>query len=411
MLYIYTEMALQETEQTTFIDPVKNPSLVTRRRVLSFITALGSTTLLSACGINVPFLPNPGVCATDSRQNRPVDISALLNSPEPVLLTPANTNTVLRSSLRSVALAGLAGGDKGFWIGYNDQIPNEGSVGFLNLSGQPNIENCGPTGSERIRGRVNAIGEHQNLGVFAAADRFEQTDRFGVYRFDLSNKKWAQYLPKDGLPADQTYGLDLSGKTALVATWGGVAQWKDGSFFPRDDLMPEGIRKPTHAILAADQYTYVGLLQGGLYIVDGNNPKNNFLITHETHQSDLASNNIRALAKTPDSKVWIGGDPGLSSYDPKTNSFTREPSLDSVRVLGISADSLGRPWVASDQGLLYKVDNRGHWLRYPENGDYDLNFNGLAIAPRGYFAGIPALKDYEIIAGATIGLFLGKVPA
>lgn len=350
--------------------------------------------------------PVPPICSTPPGQGfRGFDVEKLLAQANPVLLTPDNTNSAVSAdSVRSVALtAGKTENDRGFWIGYGARRDN--AVAFLHLGKDQGLENCGPVGSERIRGRINAIAQHPTSGlVIAAADRFEQTDEFGVYMLDPKQKdvRWTQHLPADGLTADQCYDIAFDDEeNILVATWSGISQWNRNRWMPRDDLMPNpGIKRmPTHAILVTKDDYWLGFIHEGIFRVNRKNPSDRQLFTTE-NTSGLDTNNIRDLQLAPDGKIWVTGDPGVSHFDPQTG-WQKEILPDPrtyKEATAVRFDSRGRPWLATDKGTLFKDGN--DWLTYSSIKAFD-----IAFAPAG-FAGN---KEELVIAATQSGLLLGKV--
>jgi diguanylate cyclase (GGDEF)-like protein len=69
-------------------------------------------------------------------------------------------------------------------------------------------------------------------------------------------------------------------------------------------------------------------------------------------RTTLGGNYVRSLLVARDGRLWVGTfSGGLSMFDPRTETFTRFPSIPYDRVEGLAEDREGRIWVATTAGL------------------------------------------------------------
>jgi signal transduction histidine kinase len=96
-----------------------------------------------------------------------------------------------------------------------------------------------------------------------------------------------------------------------------------------------------------------------------------FEVRHFDGTDGLPAETINALAQTPDGYLWIGTYRGLARFDGHrmaTFDRTTEPELPSERVIGLHVDKLGRLWVATEPGIVYRMtDGRFVVVRDPGN--------------------------------------------
>jgi ligand-binding sensor domain-containing protein len=97
----------------------------------------------------------------------------------------------------------------------------------------------------------------------------------------------------------------------------------------------------------------------GLTVVDKNNNSYEFVIPRNDEEMDLSQNLVRSIFQDSEGIFWIGfRNKGLSRYDPIKKTFRhfesnpRNPrTLPDNYVTAIKEDSLGRIWIATENGL------------------------------------------------------------
>jgi len=146
-----------------------------------------------------------------------------------------------------------------------------------------------------------------------------------------------------------------------VGTQGGLARY-DGYHFRK--YLPD----PNDSTALPDGYVRALLADanGGLWIGSSSNGLVHFDASSErfhTWQRDPAGRTgprsavVDALAYTGDGDLWVGGDQGLSRFDPRTNAFVPVPltAADSQpRIWAILVDRAGSVWVGAQSGLFVR---------------------------------------------------------
>lgn len=107
--------------------------------------------------------------------------------------------------------------------------------------------------------------------------------------------------------------------------------------------------------------------------------------TRRLHEADaLLSSDVRALARGPDGRIWIGSSGGIDVYADgrRIASFTGRQGLPSKRVNSLDFDRQGTLWIGTALGLV-RFDGQ-HWsLRHSRRWLPDDFVRDAAIDPRG----------------------------
>ena len=130
---------------------------------------------------------------------------------------------------------------------------------------------------------------------------------------------------------------------------------KTGKIVPFDNEANDAIKEGRvyHGAMSENGEYMIGTLNNGIYVID----KTGKLITHETVQNGLQSNNIKYLFKDKDGAVWAGTSMGISHIDfnlPLT-SFSRENGIK-----GYTRDAIrfkGELYLATGNGVFYLDKN------------------------------------------------------
>ncbi|MBL9125079.1 MAG: hypothetical protein JNG90_15685 [Planctomycetaceae bacterium] len=127
--------------------------------------------------------------------------------------------------------------------------------------------------------------------------------------------------------------------------------------------------------------------------------------TRRLHQKqDLLSADVRALARGPDGRIWIGSSGGLDVYEKgrRVASYTGHEGLPSTRVHTLKFDSAGTLWVGTLVGMARFDGQRWtlrHSLRWLPNDDV----RGVAFDPAGK-AWIATSGGVSLLARRTMTL-------
>jgi signal transduction histidine kinase/ligand-binding sensor domain-containing protein len=90
-------------------------------------------------------------------------------------------------------------------------------------------------------------------------------------------------------------------------------------------------------------------------------PGNRFLQTQWTTENGLPQNSVTSIAQTPDGYLWVGTFGGLARFDGvrfKIYTTSNTPELRSNRITALTTDSAGTLWIGTEEGELFKAENR-----------------------------------------------------
>lgn len=115
----------------------------------------------------------------------------------------------------------------------------------------------------------------------------------------------------------------------------------------------------------ADGSTWQGAIDGGLIQRDLHGTVRTFLQHDPRHPGSLANNNVRAILRDREHRLWVGTDGGLDLYDAAAGSFAHyfheegnSHSLSDSSVMSLYQDAGGLMWVGTRLGGLNRWNPR-----------------------------------------------------
>lgn len=191
----------------------------------------------------------------------------------------------------------------------------------------------------------------------------------GLAKFD--GKTWIVFNSNNSnLPSDFVNAIAIdSQKRVWAGTDKGLVCYEGAKWNEIDGLPDDHIES-----IAIDDLgiVWVGTRQGGLAEIDGRN-----LTIHNTDNSKLPSNDVRAILIDPNGNKWIGTDDGLVRFDGKSwvvyNMNNSKLPGDNVSALEI--DLIGIKWIGTSGGLA-EFDGM-NWQTYNEKSGLP---NGRVVA-------------------------------
>lgn len=206
---------------------------------------------------------------------------------------------------------------------------------------------------------INAITQDSKNNIWIASEKN------GIWKYDQST--WTHYQ-KPNLPTNETFGISADKNNNIyVATYEGIAKF-DGKTWsnPYNTSNNTLINNRTHAVLQdAEDNLWIGYISHGVSILSKS--QNKWL--HYNATSGLTGNNVRKLrTRYPTSpnnnEVWIATDDGgISIY--KNGAFKNLNTgngLPNNSIQDIDFDKHDRPWIATDKGVFYFMNNT--WIQY-----------------------------------------------
>lgn len=167
----------------------------------------------------------------------------------------------------------------------------------------------------------------------------------GVSMFDGS--AWAAWTHQDGLGAENTANLPVSGNTGL-----GTRSRHDLSIYVsgRESYNPDYV----FAVLVdeKDRGIWFGTWGGGASLFDGKTAWQSF-----TERDGLAGNIVYSIAQSPDGTLWFGTNKGVTAYDgTEFRSYDTGGGAEHIYTITIAPD--GAVW-AGTRGAVIRLAKPG----------------------------------------------------
>ena len=264
--------------------------------------------------------------------------------------TSDNGNGLLSNNIRA-----LLNTKETLFIGYFGTNTSNGGIGSYD---RKDWQNCTPQQINK-QPNINEIAQDSKGNLWIA------TEKNGVWMFD--KQKWTSYQ-KPLLPTNETFGISVDKNDNIyVATYEGIAKF-DGKtwnnlYNTQNNTL---INNRTHTILQdAENNIFIGYIDKGISILS----KTNGTWSHFNTTTGLAGNNIRKIQKRyPISQsineIWIATeDGGISIYQNKAfKNLNTDNGLPSNTLQDIAFDKHDRPWIATNKGVFYLMNNA--WIQY-----------------------------------------------
>lgn len=134
------------------------------------------------------------------------------------------------------------------------------------------------------------------------------------------------------------------------------------TYYTADDNRKFITSNNVKAILADGSNVYAGVHGGGLSHLQRNTGR---ITRYTTENSELCSNDIYALAKTPDGNIWVGTLGGLMVFNPAAQSFKPfvrdnfKQDFPAKSIYDLFLDSRNRLWIGTETGVfIYSLVTR-----------------------------------------------------
>jgi len=238
-----------------------------------------------------------------------------------------------------------------------------------------------------------AVDAQGHLWVATGTNYYEPQSPGGIYRYTPSENIWRHWGTSDGLSSNTVLAV-AAGRDVL---WFGVSGEGLDGFAPNWQVPggePSGIR----ALASTSGALWVGSDYQGVWRFNGT-----AWTQYSTSNSGLGSNNISALAVTPDEKIWAGTtDAGVSSFNGSTwTSYnTQNSGIVSNQVRALALDAKGHLWVGTYGGLSVYTPKDDAWSTIPAGEKTYPNANIAALAA--------SEKQVWVGTASGIGVYNGK---
>lgn len=204
----------------------------------------------------------------------------------------------------------------------------------------------------------------------------------GLYRH--ADEKWSRVSEVEG----PISALAVADARIIAAGPHGFWQYTDGQWRPLNLEVPKRVRD----ILIENDTLWFATGIGAYRVANGKAQR--FAMADE-----LASSDVRALARDRQGRVWIGSSGGIDLYDAerRVGGFRASDGLPASRVNEIAFDADGRAWigtacgVARFDGTRFAVRHSQRWL--PSDSVHAIAFDDSGAAFVGTNAGIGTLKS------------------
>lgn len=240
------------------------------------------------------------------------------------------------------------------------------------------------------------------------------TFRNGLFRYNLNSGSVKRFELSMNLSAVSIFDFarQSSGKLWVGTTQG--LHWYDPQAQKFRRINHSSLNHAFIYALAVDQEDnlWIGTVAYGIYKL---NTKTNQLIHWKATQQaqGLKDNNITYIYPAQDGKVWVGtNNNGLQVLNPKTGKFSEIQNgitLSRSTICGINADTQGRVWISTSQGLFQYIPKTRTINRYTTDDGLptnQFNFSSTLLTQDGrmYFGtvnGLIMFRSEDMVSKST----------
>lgn len=187
--------------------------------------------------------------------------------------------------------------------------------------------------------------------------------------------------------------IDCGNERVVVGGPEGYWEQKEGKFQRLDVPAATSVQ----ALQIDGEELWIGT-QTGLFHLSGGK-------TRRLHEAqDLLSSDVRALARGPDGRIWIGNSGGIDVYEggKRVANYTGRAGLPSTRVHSLDFDAAGTLWVGTAQGLA-RFDGQNWTLRHSLRWLPSDHVRGVVVDPDGK-AWVATTGGVAVLARRTMTL-------
>ncbi len=255
------------------------------------------------------------------------------------------------------------------FLGYAGKQPH--NVVLFDMD-QPHVEFCEAKGIG-VTDHVNFIGEEPTTHDLWVATDQTNDQGGGVYRYTQGTWILYSYPQTTNLIDNRGYfglfGVDKY--SPLITTWVGLngfnsttQHWED----LKDMVDPEGARNIDALLFLPNGEEWYGSITHGVYRKTAQGWSH---FTSEENPTFLTSDNIRKIVVDTQGLIWILADPGVSTYDPKTDQWQIVKDIPSNRGTDLQIDPYQRVWIATHDGVYMQECHT--WVPVTNNGEDTLS--------------------------------------
>ncbi|WP_420935367.1 ligand-binding sensor domain-containing protein [Alteromonas sp. A081] len=279
----------------------------------------------------------------------------------------------------------LVGTEQGVWR-YNkegfsvlhSELVNE-SISSILLDSQNNIWigtinhgvfRLSQLGLEKLDAKVGL----PNNRIFSLLEDMEGTIWVGTNGglFSLRRAPFTTFTKDQGLSGDYIRAvLGIDDDSVLVGSSSGLDVFKNEQFLP----VISPLARPISVLSLAkrdSESVLVGTYTDGVLLYT-----NGELVPFLDRSKGLPSNEVRAVLKASDGRIWFGTAQGLTCLllDGSLLHYDENNGIPANFIMGLTEDRFGRVWIATGMGVAYIENSVVHNLTLPDTSDAQYAFS------------------------------------